>query len=255
MERISSPADASNVTGAVLTATIEELRSIALAASDATGHFPAMYARVTERIALAAADRAFDDGARMEAFARAFARWYVQPASGGASPDCWRAAFDVADDPSLLIVQHLLLGINAHVNHDLPQVVVELSPDAGALAGLRADFDAVNDVLAATLPLVLHSLGTVSRWVNVAAAWGGGRLFDFSLGVARDQAWSAAERLHRLEPDARAADVRELDRLVCVLARMVAAPGRPASWAVAAGRRLETSDPSVVTRQLLGHLA
>jgi hypothetical protein len=239
----------------VLTDTIDELRSIALAAPDASGYFPAMYARVTEQIAVAASDRAFDDGARMEAFARAFARWYVAPSSGGPSPDCWRAAFAVRDDPSLLIVQHLLLGINAHVNHDLPQVVVELSPDDAALASLRTDFDAVNDVLAATMPLVLHSLGTVSRWVNVAAAWGGGRLFDFSLGVARNQAWTAAVRLHRLDHEGRAADVRELDRLVCVLARMVAAPGRPASWAVALGRRLETSDPPVVTRQLLGHLA
>ena len=29
-----------------------------------------------------------------------------------------------------MIVQHLLLGINAHVNHDLPQVVVERAPRA-----------------------------------------------------------------------------------------------------------------------------
>ena len=67
-------------------------------------------------------------------------------------PGCWRAAFDVAGDCRLMIVQHLLLGINAHVNHDLPQVVVERAPASGDLTALRADFDAVNDILAETIP-------------------------------------------------------------------------------------------------------
>ncbi|MET0909960.1 MAG: DUF5995 family protein, partial [Ilumatobacteraceae bacterium] len=235
----------------MLTDTIEQLRSIALAADDASGHFPAMYARVTERVEIAAASGRFDDGARMERFAEAFAAWYVRARSGhGAVPACWRAAFDVADDSHLMIVQHLLLGINAHVNHDLPQVVVELAPEGDDPTALRADYDAVNDLLAETLPEVLRSLGTVSRWVNLLAARGGERAFDFSLGVARRQAWTTAERLRRLPADARRVDVAELDRLVAVLAYLVANPGRPMSWAVAAGRRLEDHDARAVTRSL-----
>ena len=114
----------------MLTETVEELRSIALAADDASGHFPAMYARVTERVQVAAASGRFDDAVRMERFADAFAAWYLRPRTGGDQvPACWQATFDVADDSHLMIVQHLLLGINAHVNHDLPQVVVELAPD------------------------------------------------------------------------------------------------------------------------------
>jgi len=240
----------------MLTATIEELRSIALAASDASGHFPALYARVTERVRIAAASGRFENATRMERFAEAFAAWYVRARSGhGPVPACWRAAFDVADDAHLMIVQHLLLGINAHVNHDLPQVVVELAPERGDLAGLRADYEAVNDILAETLPEVVRSLGAVSRWVNLLAVRGGERAFDFSLDVARRQAWRSAERLHRLTPAERRADVAELDRLVSVLAYLVANPGRPVSWAVAIGRRLEDHDPAAVTRSLLGHLA
>ena len=114
---------------------------------------------------------------------QAFAAWYLRPRTGGGQvPACWRAAFDVADDSHLMIVQHLLLGVNAHVNHDLPQVVVELAPERGDLAGLRADYDAVNDILAETLPEVLRSLGAVSRWVNPFGRAGGERLFDFSWG-------------------------------------------------------------------------
>jgi hypothetical protein len=153
----------------------------------------------------------------------------------------------------------LLLGINAHVNHDLPQVVVELAeapgPRHGDLVGLRADFDAVNTVLAETLPDVVRDTGRVSSWVGAASAWGGGRAFNFSLTVARRRAWDAAVRLHGLDAGARRADVAELDRLVRVLAYLVTKPSAPASWLVPFARRLEQRDPPTVTRSLLAHLA
>jgi hypothetical protein len=240
----------------MLTSTIDELRSIALAAEDASGHFPALYARITREVETAAAGGRFADASRMEAFARAFAGWYPRVRHDGAgAPGCWQAAFDVAGDERLMIVQHLLLGINAHVNHDLPQAVVALAPRGGDLGELRSDFDAVNDILADSLPMVLRSLGAVSRWVNTAAVLGGGRLFDFSLNVARRQAWEASVRMHALDDNDRAAYAVELDRLVRVLAYMVVNPGPVSSLGVAVGRRCEERDPREVTRRLLGPLA
>ena len=240
----------------MLTATIDELRSVALAADDASGYFPAMYARITKAVEAAATAGRFADGSRMEAFARAFVGWY--PPLGhhaGRVPGCWRAAFDVAGDQRLMIVQHLLLGINAHVNHDLPQVVVELAPRGTDLTDLRGDFDAVNQILAESLPTVLRSLGTVSRWVNTAAVLGGTQLFDFSLHVARRRAWEAAERMQPLDEAGRTKYVAELDELVRVLAYLVANPGPVSRLGVAVGRRCEEHDPQSVTTQLLGPLA
>jgi len=240
----------------MLTATIDELRSIALAAGDASGYFPAMYARITREVETAAAAGRFQNGERMETFARAFAGWYPRLRHDGAPvPGCWQAAFDVAGDGRLMIVQHLLLGINAHVNHDLPQVVVASAPKGTDLAALRPDFDAVNDVLAESLPMVLRSLGTVSRWVNTAAVLGGGRLFNFSLQVARRHAWGAATRMYPLDDEQRADYVVELDRLVRVLAYMVVHPGPVSSVGVTLARRVEVHDPCEVTRRLLGPLA
>ena len=239
----------------MLADTIEQLRAVALAADDGSGHFPAMYARVTQRIDRDAAVGKFADGEGAIRFARAFAEWYLRPRGGVEPiPDAWRAAWDVAGDRRLLIVQHLLLGINAHVNHDLPQVVVELADERGDLAGMRADFDQVNAVLAATLPDVIRDLGRASRWVNVVAARGGGRVFHFSLERARAQAWLAAERLHPLDGAARAHEAGEIDRLVCVLAYLVAHPARPVRWLTRVGRVLESDDPRAVTRMLLGDL-
>ena len=242
--------------GFVLADTIEQLRADALAADDATGYFPAMYARVTQRIDRAATDGQFGDGAGMADFARTFAGYFLRPRAGtDPVPGSWKAAWDVGGDGKLLIVQHLLLGINAHVNHDLPWVVVELADARGDIDGLRADFDAVNDVLASTMPDVLRDLGRASRWVNIAANAGGSRAFGFSLRAARDQAWRTAVRCHPLDATERARQAEELDEAVRVLAYLVTKPSWPVSWLVPVFRRLEEDDPHRVTRDLLGDLA
>jgi hypothetical protein len=229
-----------------------ELRDIARAARDASGYFPALYAGVTDDVRAAIGAGHFGDGARMDAFACAFAERYVRPRRAlSPAPACWDAAFDVTGDRSLLIIQHLLLGINAHVNFDLPQVVVAIADESGDIQSVRRDFDAVNDILAARQAAVLHSLGTVSRWVNAAAAVGGGRLFNFSLVRARQQAWLAAERMWPLDAAGRAHYVDELDRLVSVLAYLITRPSFPFSVALRGLRLLEQRDPTKVTGALL----
>lgn len=240
----------------VLEPTIERLRSVACDADDASGYFPAMYARVTDRVQTSIREGRFDDGDRMARFARTFADWYLGARDGSRPrPRCWAAADDVAGTTQLLIVQHLLLGINAHVNHDLSQVVIEVADERGDLVGIRPDFDAVNDVLAGTLPAVLHDLGRASRWVNLAAVSGGGRLFAFSLTAARDQAWRFAERGWPLDADGRSHEAAALDEMVRVLAYLVTRPAWPIRWLVPIARRLEEDDPRSVVRDLLGDLA
>jgi hypothetical protein len=241
----------------MLTVTIDGLRTAARDADDAGGYFPAMYARVTARVEAAAV--AVDDVAereRMERFARTFAAWYLEPIGGERPmPGSWRAAVDVAGDGDLLIAQQLLLGINAHVNHDLPQVVVELADETGDLPALRPGFDAINDLLAATYPELVRDVGRVAWWMAALSSRDSGRAFNFSLHRARDIAWMNAERLFALPVDERPAAVAELDDTVCVLAYLVTRPTWPVSWLVPVLRRLESSDPREVTAALLGPLS
>lgn len=240
----------------VLDRTLDSLIEAALAAPDASGHFPAMYARVTRRVLDDAAAGRFTDAARMHAFVERFADRYLDARrSPSTAPRCWRASFDVAGDGSLLVVQHLLLGINAHVNLDLALTVVDLADDGQPLAAIRPDFDAVNRVLADVYHDLLADLDRATRWAARADAIGGGRVFDFSLRRARDQAWQAAARLHPLDRAAREREVARIDELVAVVAYLVANPGVPARWLVALARRFETRDPRRVTRMLLGPLA
>ena len=242
--------------GRVLDDTLDALRTVARDADDAGGYFPAMYARVTRRVMADAAAGRFDDRQRMEAFVRGFASRYLDARrDAGDAPSCWRASFDVARDGRLLVVQQLLLGINAHVNFDLPQTVVAVAADASDLAPIRPDFDAVNGVLHDTYDELLGDLDRVTRWTGRAAAMGGGHLFRFSLREARDQAWRTATRLHATAPAGRAVEVRALDEMASVLGYLVTRPTIPFRWCTPLLRRLESHDPAAVTRSLLGPLA
>jgi hypothetical protein len=237
----------------VIEQTVDELRDIALEADDAAGYFPALYVRVTGDIAARIRDQQFDDGERMERLVDAFAGYYIRARYAEIPvPRCWQATWDVAADPNLVIVQHLLLGANAHVNHDLAQAIVEIAPHYGGLEAVRDDFDLINDVLAGSFIGVIRDLDRVSQWASEAAMFGGGRLFNFSMRAARSQAWGTAERLYPLDEAGRREYMRELDRLVSILAYMITRPTFPAGFALWLARRFEERDPRAVTRALLG---
>ncbi len=233
--------------------TAQELRAIAVSCSDGAGYFAALYSRVTSQIAVSIDEGRFEDGERMDAFATAFAGRYTRALhQEDRRSRCWQACWDVAGDARLLITQHLLLGINAHVNYDLPQAVVEVGRKAGALEAARSDFDAVNDVLDTTSREVVRDLDRASRWANELSRLGGGRAFNFSFRVARARAWSAAERLYALDDGPQQAYLAELDRLVSVLAYLITRPVFPVGLVVPFARRFEQHDPRVVTTELLG---
>ncbi len=233
--------------------TADELRTIAQSCSDAAGYFPAMYARVTTQIANSIDGHAFVDGNRMNVFATEFASRYTRAwRQEIPRPRCWQASWDVADDGNLLIVQQLLLGINAHVNYDLPQAVAEVARETGDLASVRKDFDAVNDVLAEVSVGVLGELDRLSHWTSMVAALGGGRAFNFSLRAARAQAWSASEQLYALDDHQQHEYVAELDELVSVLAYLITRPPIPVAVFAFFARFLEQRDPTLVTAGLLG---
>jgi hypothetical protein len=236
----------------VIADTAAELRAIARAARDATGFFPALYSRVTARIGAAITAGTFADGPALDAFATRFANHYVNAATDPAHrPRSWRAAWDVAGDADLLIVQHLLLGINAHVNHDLALTVVAAADARGDLRSIKPDFDAVNDVLAATYRDVVTDLDRVSRWVGHVARLGADRAFNFSLRTARAQAWAAASRIHPLDADARLAAAAELDRVVPVVSYLITQPPPVVRPLVRLARRLEERDAATVVRTML----
>ena len=150
------------------------------------------------------------------------------------------------------MLQHLLLGMNAHINLDLAVAAADLAPGAG-IAAVRADFDAVNDVLAELVDGCQAALGEVSPWLGLAdriAGSGDETMIRFSLVAARRQAWSAAVRLAELS--ARRAMRRSLaiDRATAGVAHVVGHPGASASALLLLVRLHERATPAEVIRLL-----
>ena len=151
-------------------AALEALVARCAADGDRVGYFAAMYVAVTSTVRQRAATGTFADGARMERFVAALRRSLPRRprrvAGRRPCPESWRIAFDAAGRRRPIVLQHLLLGMNAHINLDLGVTASELG-DGGSIDAVRADFDAVNDVLG---ELVDGCQGALGAGVAVARA-------------------------------------------------------------------------------------
>jgi hypothetical protein len=90
------------------------------------------YQRTTAAVGSAIDEARFEDPEWVERWDVVFAELYLRAhdayVSGQATaPRPWRLAFDSPDD--LPDLRHVLLGINAHVNYDLPQALLEVISD------------------------------------------------------------------------------------------------------------------------------
>jgi hypothetical protein len=148
--------------------------------------------------------------------------------SGRAVPRAWTIAFETARSGDALVTQDLLLGINAHINHDLALALDEVSIEPDRSARL-ADHSAVNEVLVALTDEVgrrisdLYARGLAG--VDACAGTLDEAVSNFSLAVARAGAWESAVALANARADIeRRAIRRMLDVRSAAMARLILAP-------------------------------
>jgi hypothetical protein len=106
--------------------------------------------------------------------------------------ECWRTAFDGAGDDQLLIVHHLLLGMNAHINFDLAISMAKVAPNSASLAAMQNDFNDVNDIFGKLIEDIESRVGEVSPLFHELDTLGGDTeeiVLGFSIRRARRQAW------------------------------------------------------------------
>jgi uncharacterized protein DUF5995 len=148
----------------------------------------------------------------------------------------WRVAFDAADQrPELPPVRHVLFGLNAHINYDLPQallaVIIPADFDDPVVLRSRADDHThVDDVLQARVGAEDDELTAVSRvtpldrLLRPANRWATRRF----LAEARAKVWHnaiALDRARRDGPARYAQRLAELERLSEARVRDLTAPG------------------------------
>lgn len=140
--------------------------------------------------------------------------------------DSWKVAFDAAQARWPIVLQHLLLGMNAHINLDLGIAAAQTCPGE-ALPGLHNDFNRINGILSslvvgvkAELTEIWPILGILDRMAGTADD----RIIDFSMQVARDHAWRFAEKLAPLDAADQEAEIARVDALIALFGRRIWKP-------------------------------
>jgi hypothetical protein len=143
------------------------------ARGDVRRFFHGTYLRTTEAVAREIDRGGFADPGWLARWDVEFARFYVDALdadrAGRPVPGPWRAAFGAArDQPDLAPLRHVLFGINAHINYDLPQALLGVIPpadfeDPAVLAGREADHRRLDDILQARVGAEDDELQAVSR--------------------------------------------------------------------------------------------
>jgi hypothetical protein len=224
------------------------------------GYFAALYRHMTLQVKLGIAAGLFQDGARMEHLDILFASRYFDAFDAhmaGRRPTlAWTAAFEGNENKRLTILQQLLLGINAHINLDLGLASAQTCPGA-ALPGLRQDFNEINEIIATLVDVVQDEIAEVSPWIGLLDRVAGRtdeKVVNFSIDVARAEAWRLAEQVAPLAPSQQAPVVTVRDEEVAWLAGLIRKPGMLLGLATRLIAAREVQDERAVIRILSDRL-
>jgi uncharacterized protein DUF5995 len=260
----SQPTPGTFVPASTIDEVIARLDAIverAVVERDRLGYFAVLYRTVTAAVKQGIAAGRFQDGARMERLDVVFANRYLEAfdahRNGRTPSDSWRAAFAAGSNRRVVIMQHLLLGMNAHINLDLGIAAAEVCPGS-AIGGLEQDFNEINTVLAALETDVEAEVCSLSPWIDRLDhidPRAGRVIANFSIDKARASSWATAQRLAALSGAAHDAAIAEIDADVALLARLIERPiGMMINLNLVLVRLRETWDVRKVIEVLSGKL-
>lgn len=188
-------------------AELDRIIEQSIATNDARGIFASIYRRTTAEIKVAIEASEFGDSERLEQFDVAFANFYLKAyrdyEAGEECSQVWTESFEGCLE-RLSIVQHAMLGMNAHINIDLA-LTAATQAQGQDIQNLEADFLLVNDILQRLVNDMQNRLSRVSPLFFLLDWLGQNsdeKLIDFSMRQARAQAWHLAVDLHKSEGEA-----------------------------------------------------
>jgi hypothetical protein len=209
---------------------LQDIVDETVAENNYLGIFAYVYLRTTEGVKEAIDAGRFEDNARMERMDVDFANYYIQAYHNYKHKkevsSSWAASFD-AKNERLTLIQHLLMGMNAHINLDLGQAAAATAPGA-AIHLLKNDFMEINKVLGELTDVMQRKLGKVSPLMFLLD-WVGQRtdevVVNFSMVKAREQSWRLAEELALKETEAeRKERVQQADENITFLSKIIKNP-------------------------------
>lgn len=162
------------------------------------GYFASTYRSMTVAVLNGVKNKKFEDGNRMITLDLAFAHRYFEALENYQQQkkctNAWFTAFEATKNKDLLIMQHILLGINAHINLDLGVSAASIMPYRKVIL-LKNDFTKINEVVASINQKVQDSLSKICYPIELADQLSNGQdnvMLDFAISKARQTSWASA---------------------------------------------------------------
>jgi hypothetical protein len=118
---------------------------------------------------------------------------------GGLPPGAWQTVLQAVAAPMSSVIEDLVFPITAHIVHDLPIALQELSAASPASPPSLHDFDLVNDVLGQAIDIIRDDVtrrySPALRWVDRIERRYDQIATDYGFRMSRALAWYNAERL------------------------------------------------------------
>ena len=128
------------------------------------GYFAVLYRIVTVKVKKGIENNLFDDGLRMEQLGIIFAKRYLDAYYSWQKNEpvtkSWQKAFELSTGYWPIVLQHLLIGMNAHINLDLGIAAAEVSRNKN-LNDLENDFNKINEILSSLVYKVQNDLAAI----------------------------------------------------------------------------------------------
>jgi len=202
-----------------------------VAACDHNAMFAVTYEETTAAIRAAARAGRFKNRPLLALFTAWFARMYFQAFDAwragryAAVPESWQVAFRAADERTVTGIGDMLLGMNAHITHDLPYVVAEIMP--GPSTSVNPDYAFVSQIITASSPSTLRDLGNhLDASValgRIPLELGGAGTFGDLVAQWRTESWRNGVELRDAAPAQRAGAEQQISTTADVRAALIRA--------------------------------
>lgn len=213
----------------------EVLQELERIIADAVQHnnylciFGYVYWRTTQRIQQGIQEGVFEDNARMEQFDIAFAKRYIdaywQYRNSETPTQSWFTCFDAKEQP-LTIMQHVLMGMNAHINLDLGIVAGTYELPQG-LESLKNDFRKVNEILASLTDEMQTRVSRTSRllaWLDRAGGNKDEAIANLGIKISREYAWHIASQIAQRPLEERPLYIQQTDAEIARFGQLILQP-------------------------------
>ena len=215
--------------------------------------FATAYLVITKALKRRVDEGGFQDSAWVARYAVCFGNLYREALSAfergdlESVPKAWRLSFETSVNGTGLVIQDLVLGINAHINHDLALALAEVGIDPNR-PERHQDHTAVNLVLRATTDALQDRIGEmyapILDLLDRATGSLDEALANFKVTKARENAWVAAVSLTNAQDEQESGVIRQnLNDRAAILARLILSPNLFYPWLLGALRHLENVTP------------